>query len=389
MQVEPTFDAAQVRHMNDVSRMIAREVAAAGGWISFERYMELVLYAPGLGYYSAGAEKFGRDGDFITSPEVSELFGACVARQCAQVLAELQGGSILELGAGTGRLAVDVLTRLEDMGSLPARYSILEISADLRDRQRRLIGERIPHLRERVQWIDVPPVSPFDGLILANEVMDALPVARFRWHDAGCEELGVATPRGLPEWAARAGGAALQETCRGLAAGAGGWEDGYVSEYCPRLGEWAATMVRALRRGAVLWFDYGLPRAQYYLAERHEGTLICHLRHRAHANPFLYPGLQDISAWVDFTAAAEACDAAGCTLAGFTTQAHFLAGLGIDREMHRLANGDDGCFARLATQAKRLMLPGEMGEVFKAMAWTRRMPGPLSGFVLKDLRTSL
>ncbi len=379
----------ELRHGGRLHEFIAGEIAAAAGWISFERYMELALYAPGLGYYSAGARKLGAGGDFTTAPEVSSLFGACIARQCAEILGNLSTAAILEVGAGTGRLAVDVMSRLETLDCLPASYFILEVSADLRDRQRRLLRERIPWLLDRVRWLDGPPETSFDGVILANEVLDALPVARFRWHDVACEELGVRHADGRFEWSARPASPAMSASCRRLAAAAGGWDDGYVSEYCPRLGSWAQGIVQPLREGAVLWFDYGLPRPQYYLAERHEGTLICHFRQRAHADPFLRPGLQDISAWVDFTALAEACSDARFGLAGFTTQAHFLAGLGLDREMRAAAAGDDNRFARLAAEARQLMLPGEMGERFKVMAWTRGFDLPLKGFALRDLRHTL
>jgi SAM-dependent MidA family methyltransferase len=351
--------------------------------------MDLALYAPGLGYYSAGARKLGRDGDFTTAPEISPLFGACIAKQCDEVLCEIGGGSILEVGAGTGRLAVDTLARLETLGRLPVQYTILEVSADLRDRQYQLARRCVPHLLERISWLDAPPQDPFDGVILANEVLDALPVARFRWHETGCDEVGVALSDRDFGWSARPANPAMAETCRLLALAAGGWEGGYVSEYCPRLGTWARGVVQSLRRGAALWFDYGLPRSHYYLPERHDGTLICHFRQRAHENPFIHPGLQDISAWVDFTALAEACGPAGCELKGFTTQAYFLAGLGIDAEMRAIAGEDDNQFARLANQARRLMLPGEMGERFKAMAWTRGVERELSGFALQDLRHSL
>jgi SAM-dependent MidA family methyltransferase len=369
---------------------LTAEIADGGGWISFERYMELALYAPGLGYYSAGAHKLGEGGDFTTAPEMSGLFGACVARQCAEVLGELPGGCILEIGAGTGRLAVDVLRRLDALGCVPVRYLILEVSADLRDRQRRLIAAAAPHLAARVSWLDALPEAPLDAVILANEVLDALPVARFRWRADGCDELGVGVVDGAFAWSARPATAALTAACQRLAAAAvGGWDSGYVSEYCPRLQPWAGAVARSLARGAVLWFDYGLPRPQYYHPERHEGTLLCHFRQRALEDPFVNPGLQDITAWVDFTALAEAGRAADCEVAGFTTQALFLAGLGIDQEMRALADGDELSFARLANQARRLMLPGEMGERFKAMAWTRGLERELSGFALQDLRHTL
>lgn len=389
VQLDTPLRVEEMRHSQRVRALLAARIAANGGWLSFEHYMDAALYAPGLGYYSAGAHKFGDGGDFTTAPEISSLFGACVARQCAEVLRALGSGTILEIGAGTGQLAVDVLTRLDSLDCLPARYLILDVSADLRDRQRRLIQERLPQCAARVTWLDAPPDRAFDGVILANEVLDALPVARFRWHESGCEELGVACGADGFQWAPRVAPAAMTAICRRLEAAAGGWDDGYVSEYCPRLQPWTAAVARALGSGAVLWFDYGLPRPQYYLPERHEGTLMCHFRHRAHDDPFVHPGLQDITAWVDFTAVAEAGLAADCTLAGFTTQAFFLAGLGVDGEMQNLARDDEIYFARLADQARRLMLPGEMGERFKAMAWTRGIDVELSGFALQDLRHAL
>jgi SAM-dependent MidA family methyltransferase len=385
------------RHTLRVREAIAREIAAAGGWISFERYMDLALYEPGLGYYSAGARKLGAGGDFTTAPEISSLFGSCVAKQCAEVLSAVREGSILEVGAGSGRLAVDILSRLESLAQLPARYLILEVSADLKERQRTLLHAALPHLRDRVIWLDALP-EPFDGVILANEVLDALPVTRFRWDGTVFEELGVTFRDGAFSSAARTADPAMTDRCKALMANAmlsAGERQrtsvlgGYVSEYCPRLPSWARGIARSLRTGAVLWFDYGLPRGQYYLAERRDGTLLCHFRHRVHYDPFRYPGLSDITAWVDFTTVAEAAAAAGCELAGFTTQAYFLAGMHIDAEMRAFAGGDANRFARLANQARQLMLPGEMGERFKAMAWLRGLDLGLSGFALQDLRHTL
>ncbi len=388
-QREIMLNDTQVRHSARMLDYLAVQLAAADGWLSFERYMELVLYAPGLGYYSAGAHKFGADGDFTTAPEVSSLFGACVARQCAQVLDALGGGSILEIGAGSGRLAADVLSRLESLGRLPAGYSILEISADLRERQQRHLAQHLPHLLGRVHWLDEPPEQPFDGLILANEVLDALPVTRFRWYRDRVEEIGVVLDAGHLALGARPAGSQVAQAVQRLAGCGGAWDDGYVSEYCPRLTAWTQGVSGALRHGAALWFDYGLPRAQYYLPERHEGTLLCHFRHRASNDALLIPGLQDITAWVDYTLLAEASRTAGFTVAGFTTQSHFLAGLSIGQEMHNMAGDDANRFARLANQARQLMLPGEMGERFKAMAWLRGLDLPLSGFALQDLRHTL
>jgi SAM-dependent MidA family methyltransferase len=389
MPVEPALGDEELAHSARVRERLSGEIRDAGGWISFERYMEIALYAPGIGYYSAGARKLGTGGDFTTAPEISGLFGACVAQQCADVVGSFADASILEIGAGSGALAADVLSRLDALGRLPARYLILEVSADLRERQRRTLEARIPRLRHRIEWLDAPPSAAFDGVILANEVLDALPVARFRWHARHCEELGVRSADDRFVWAPRPASAALEEVCRGLEAGAGGWDDGYVSEYCPRLPAWTRAVTQALRGGIVLWIDYGLPRRSYYLRERRDGTLICHFRQRAHADPFLHPGLQDISAWVDFTLLAEAGTRAGFEVAGFATQAHFLAALGVDREMEYLAGADQTGFSRLADEARRLLLPGEMGERFKAMAWQRGSNAPLRGFALQDLRHTL
>jgi SAM-dependent MidA family methyltransferase len=382
--------AEAAEHSSRVREHITAKIHASGGWLSFEHFMDSALYAPGLGYYSGGARKLGAGGDFTTAPEVSRLFGACVAVQCAEILPALgNDASILEIGAGSGRMAADILGRLESLNRLPERYLILEISADLRERQQELLQKRLPHLLDRVQWLEGPPPGPFDGIILANEVLDALPVARFRWHAAGVEEMGVIFEDGRFAWAARAASGALASSCRELFAASDGWADGYVSEYCPRLPAWIDGVTRALRTGVVLWFDYGLPRAQYYLAERHDGTLLCHFQHRLSEDPFANIGLQDITAWVDFTRVAEGCSAANLEVAGFTTQAHFLAASGIDREMQRAAGGDEGLFARLANQARQLMMPGEMGERFKAMACVRGVDVPLAGFALLDLRHTL
>jgi len=384
-----TPDDAAAEHSALARAHLMSRINAAGGWLSFERFMDLALYAPAFGYYSGGAKKLGADGDFTTAPEVSRLFGACVAVQCAEILSELHLGRVLEIGAGSGRLAADILARLETEGRLPERYSILEISADLRARQRAYLEQRLPHLIARVHWLDRPPEHPFEGVILANEVLDALPVARFRWNNGVVDEMGVAIRGEEFIWAARPATAAMTRISNELSTRGDRWDEGYTSEYCPRMSAWVKSVTQPLARGAVLWFDYGLPRAQYYLPERRDGTLVCHYRHRMSSDPFVHIGLQDITAWVDFTRVAEAGRDAGLELAGFTTQAHFLAALEIDREMRLAAAGDENLFARLANQARQLLLPGEMGERFKVMACLRALDMPLSGFKLLDLRHTL
>ncbi len=389
--------------------MIRERAAASGGWLSFERFMELALYAPGLGYYSAGSVKIGTGGDFVTAPEVSDLFSRCVARQCAAVLART-GGEILELGAGTGRMAATILESLREAGMLPARYAILEVSADLADRQRARI-ERLPAvLRERVVWLDRLPETPLHGIVLANEVLDALPFQRFLLRAGEMRELGVAVQADSFVWreaptqlgaeprppAGRTWSAAAPAPGDdALPAGAAALlrelpfalPEGYISEICPRVAPWIAGVGDCIGQGVLLLFDYGLPRSHYYHPQRTHGTLRCHFKQRAHDDPFINVAVQDITAWVDFTRVAEAAVAAGLEVSGFATQAAFLLGTGI--EMLTVAAAGATEQARLAGEARRLLLPGEMGEAFKVMALSRNLPGPLIGFAHQDLRPSL
>jgi SAM-dependent MidA family methyltransferase len=397
----PPLSAAERAHSAAVAALIGEELRAAGGWLPFERFMELALYAPGLGYYSAGSTKIGPGGDFVTAPEVSDLFGRCLARQCAEIL-RATGGDILELGAGTGSLAATLLTELAAQGALPERYAILEVSADLAARQRARLAQLPPALYERVAWLERLPERPLTGVMLANEVADALPFRRVRFGERGLREVGVALASSGAGAAransAGAGGgpvcfreqlhapdAALAQACAGiLAALPAPLPAGYSSEVCLRLTPWIATLGACLERGVLLLCDYGLPRRHYYHPQRVRGTLRCHFRQRAHEDPFINVGMQDITAWVDFTRAAEAAAAAGLKLRGFATQAALLLALGIERFVADAA--DDIQRTRLAGEAHRLMLPGEMGESFKAMALSRDFDAPLAGFALQDLR---
>ena len=384
----PALSADEERHSEAVAALIRTELAAAGGWLSFERFMELALYAPGLGYYSAGSWKLGSGGDFVTAPEVSELFGRCVAAQCAQVL-RATGGQILELGAGTGALAAAILGALDAEGVLPERYAILEVSGDLAARQRARLELLAPHLRARVAWLEQLPQTPLTGVVLANEVADALPVRRFGLRGGTVQELGVAlsvsgalhTAEGPPD-------AALAQACAALfGTPPRSLPEGYTSEVNLRIAPWIATLAGCLERGVVLLFDYGLPRSHYYHAQRVAGTLRCHFRQRAHDDPFINLGVQDITAWVDFTRVAEAATLAGLEVSGFATQAAFLLALGLERIV--AAAPDAVSRARLAGEARRLVMPEEMGEAFKAMALARGYAAPLEGFTLQDLRRSL
>jgi len=384
----PPLSPEERRHSRSLAGLIRAQLAAAGGWLSFERFMELALYAPGLGYYSAGSVKIGVGGDFVTAPEVSDLFNRCVARQCAEILTAT-GGEILELGAGTGRMAATVLTALAAQGVLPQRYAILEVSADLAARQRARLAQLPPQLRERVVWLERLPETPLRGVMLANEVADALPCRRFTWRDGAVRELGVALAAAGEDVAFRdqsvAADAALVRACEGLLASLeGGLPEGYVSEVCLRVEPWVATLGKCLERGALLLSDYGLPRRHYYHRQRIAGTLRCHFKQRAHDDPYINLGLQDITAWVDFTRVAEAALAADLTVSGFATQTAFLLASGLDGFVAEAADGVER--ARLAGEARRLLMPEEMGEAFKFMALTRGYDSALSGFALQDLR---
>jgi SAM-dependent MidA family methyltransferase len=381
----PALSAAEARHSRALTAVIAARVAEAGGWLSFERFMELALYAPGLGYYSAGAQKLGRGGDFVTAPEVSDLFGRCVARQCAAVLAA-SGGGILELGAGTGRMAAAVLSALAAAHALPQRYAILEVSADLAERQRAQLAGLPPQLRERVVWLTRLPPPGFKGVILANEVADALPCARFTWRAGALRELGVALDEsGAPHEATAAPGAPLERACAALFEELPGpLPEGYVSEVCLRVAPWIASLADILGQGALMLFDYGLPQRHYYHPQRTGGTLRCHFKQRVHEDPYINLGVQDITAWVDFTRVAQAARGAGLRVSGFATQTAFLLATGLEEEVGAATNDVER--ARLAGEARRLIMPEEMGEAFKVMGLTRGLQAPLAGFALQDLR---
>ncbi|MGC4029532.1 MAG: SAM-dependent methyltransferase [Steroidobacteraceae bacterium] len=376
-------------HAARLRRHIAGRIAAAGGWLPFDEYMQCALYEPGLGYYSAGARKLGAAGDFTTAPEMSALFGRCLARHCAAVLEATGDGDVLELGAGSGRLAFDVLTAMHAAGCPPQRYLILEVSADLRERQQSLLATLPGDLAARVSWVDGPPRAPWRGALLANEVLDALPVECFVWRAGVLLERGVSLDQdGGFMWSERPASATLCAEVQRLGADAQmPWPEGYASELCRRAGPWIGAVTQTMERGIALFIDYGLPRREYYHPQRGGGTLRCHYRQRAHEDPFAHPGMEDITAWVDFTRVAEAADEAGLEVLGFCTQAPLLLGLGIEAEI--AAASDERTRLQRAGEARRLMMPEEMGESFKAMALGRDCDVPLAGFALQDLRRRL
>ena len=392
-------------HAERVARMLAARIDAAGGWLDFAQYMTLALYAPGLGYYSAGAAKFGAAGDFVTAPEISDLFAQVLADAFVPLFAAAGARRVLELGPGTGRFAGTVLRELAEQAALPEEYLLLEVGADLRERQPARVRELAGEAAARAHWLGSLP-ERFAGVVFGNEVLDALPCERFLLRGGEAWRLGVvrarsATPQAAPGFAwqarradgSRDGDAAFVAALEPrLAPLRDALPEGYVGELQPAIGPWIAALGAMLERGAVLLADYGLPRRHYYHPQRVEGGLRAHYRHRAHDDPFLHPGLTDLSAWVDFTAVAEAADAADLEVAGFTTQAALLLGGGVEARLAAAMEGaDEARRARLAHGARQLLLPGEMGEAVKVMLLTRGLGAQAlpAGFSLLDLRGSL
>jgi SAM-dependent MidA family methyltransferase len=368
-------DHGALAHSARLAAMVREQIAANGGSIPFSRFMELALYAPGLGYYSAGATKFGPEGDFVTAPELGPVFAACTAEAVAPVLQQLGPSALFfELGGGTGAFAQTALQRLLELDALPERYLILEPSAQLRERQRERLQQRLPPmLFELVEWLDGPLPHDWTGVLFANEVLDALPTPRFAI-DGGLvyEEHVIVEGDGFAR-TLRPADAFLEQAVRHLERRIGRtFADGYRSEVLPQLPYWIQAVSGGLTRGALLFVDYGYARGEFYLPERDDGTLRAFSRHRVHGDPLIWPGLQDITASVDFTALAEAGVGAGFDLAGYCSQSSFLLGNGLAGVLERIERIDDERERlRCHNEVKRLTLPTEMGERFQVMGFEK------------------
>jgi SAM-dependent MidA family methyltransferase len=380
----PAPSAAEQAISNALAERIRCEIDAHDGVIDFSRFMELALYAPGLGYYSAGRQKFGAAGDFVTAPELGALFARCLAQPCAQVLTVLGGADILEAGAGSGALAADLLRELEALDSLPRNYFILELSAELRARQAQTLKLKVPHLFDRAHWLETFPAKGFRGVVFANELLDAMPVERFRMTAAGLRQLQVGWKENHFVWRERSADVALQRRVGALCL-----PEHYTSEINLHAEAWVGSIADRLTEGVVLLVDYGFPRAEFYHPQRAGGTLMCHYRHRAHADPLIGVGLQDITAHVDFTAIAEAGRATGLELLGYTSQASFLLDCDLEKILSASDPNDVRAHLALTRQIKKLTLPQEMGELVKVMALGRGLNMPLAGFRRQDRRARL
>lgn len=379
----PTPSPDAIAHSERLSELIHHDIATQGGWIPFSRFMELALYAPGLGYYTAGARKFGEAGDFITAPELSTLFGRTLAKQLIEVM-QASTPHILELGAGSGKLALDILTELEKRDALPESYSILEVSADLRERQQTLIQECLPHLAGRVQWLDALPEN-ISGAVIGNEVLDALPVHLVYWSERRILERGVSSNGATFMWQDRIPeNTALLDLAQNLAV-----PDDYLSEISLAARGLIASLSERIDKGAMIFIDYGFGSAEYYHPQRSRGTLMCHYRHHSHDDPFYLLGLQDITAHVDFTAIAEAAIDHGAHFLGYTSQAHFLINNGVTDLLSEVSPEDVRAYAPLSSQLQKLTSPAEMGDLFKVIALGKGLEQPLAGFLRGDMSRRL
>lgn len=374
----PALDASAQQHSEAVVAHIRQQIQLQGGWISFADYMQMALYTPHLGYYSGDANKFGHTGDFVTAPEISPLFAHSVANQVSQVLADC-GGDVLELGAGTGKLAIGIMQRLSALGQLPDHYYILDVSANLCERQRQNLQHSLPEaVFSRIHWLETLPAS-FKGVVIGNEVLDAIPAHIVHWQHGQWLERGV-TFEQVFVWHDRP----LHDVSLVEAIDTSQLPDGYVTEISPAGQGLIASLAAMLQQGLILLLDYGFPAREYYHPQRSQGTLMCHFQHYAHDDPLIYPGLQDITAHVNFTTMAETALAQGLSCAGYTSQAQFLMNCGILQMLEAILPEDNARYLPMVAAVQKLLSPAEMGELFKVLALSKGLDQPLLGFLQGD-----
>ena len=386
----PSPDSKAQSHSEKLSAYIKKMIDRHGGSIGFDEYMDLVLYQQDLGYYSSGNQKFGPRGDFVTAPEISPLFSKCLASQCAQILGDFEDPCILEIGAGTGTMAKDLLLVLEKSNSLPEKYFIFEISSDLKLKQQKLLKQYIPRYIDRIIWIDSLPERKFNGLVLANEVLDALPVKRFKKESDLFKEVKVSFTGNDFYWVDAPASHELTNALEKI-------EDellkpfpeNYCSEININLKIWLDSIQSVMGKGVILFIDYGYSMSDYYHPERSDGNLLCYYRHHVHDDPFFYPGLQDITTSVDFTSVAKNAEEIGLNISGYTNQSYFLISCGLDDLVPDMSLLNTKSQTQISKELRTLLMPDEMGERFKFMALTKKYNKELLGFSKIDQRNQL
>jgi SAM-dependent MidA family methyltransferase len=383
----PTPSADEVEQSKKLSDVIMQEIVQAGGWIDFEQYMQLALYYPGLGYYSGGAQKFGGEGDFITSPEISPLFAQVLAQPFCALLKKNPRMKLIEFGAGSGKLAADLLLALEALEQLPDEYLIIELSAELQQRQQRTLQQKAPHLSARVNWLSCLPETPVDAIVIANEVLDAMPVKRFCIKNQQLELSGVEIRQGSLQLSYKKADEQTQALISSRLSFNPDVE--YSSEMNCHIKPWMKSLSHCINKGAVYLIDYGYPRSEYYSEDRHMGTFLGYYRHRSIDAPLWYPGLQDLTAFVDFTEVAEAAIENGFDVDGFTSQGNFLINAGLAEVVEKTQTTTEIQRLQLLQQMKTLSLPGEMGERFKVMGLSKSLDENVPGFEIRDFRYRL
>ncbi len=384
----PPASEIALAHSRSLQALIRDHIQASGGWIPFDQFMNLALYAPGKGYYSSGATKLGSAGDFVTAPEISSLFGRTLAQQVLQISQQIKHAAILEFGAGSGKLALDLLLELERSDALPEKYFILEVSAELRQRQQTLFTHKAPHLVHLIEWLEELP-DQFAGTILANEVLDAMPVHIVKWDNNVLFERGVRWQNNQFSWQDRPmNNTELDHIVSQLTPQINPDNNltySYVSEINLTASHFMYSLTSILQQGVILLIDYGFGRSEYYHPQRNQGTLMCHYRHHTHDDPFYLPGLQDITSHVDFSAITQAAENTGLPLLGYTTQAYFLINCGITEILAQTPAEDTRNFLPQSSQLQKLISPTEMGELFKVIAFGKYFPEPLIGFSAGDM----
>ena len=386
----PIPDSEAKFHSQKLSKYIKQIIDEKGGSIGFDEYMNLALYQPNLGYYNSSTQKFGTEGDFVTAPQISTIFSKCLASQCTQILEDFKNPIILEIGAGTGIMAKDLLLDLEKHNSLPEKYLILEISEDLKSRQQNLLKQSIPQYIDNIVWLDSLPKKKFNGLIIANEVLDALPVKRFKKESNLFKEVKVTSINNNFHWVDTLVCDELKIFLENIERKL---SKTFVEDYCSEINIglkiWLDSLQSVMNKGVILLVDYGYSMSDYYHPSKFDGNLLCHYRHYAHNDPFFYPGLQDITASVDFTSVAEYAEEIGLNLNGYTNQTYFLFSCGLENLVPNMDLLDMRLQTEVSQELRTLIMPDEMGERFKFMALTKEYNRDLLGFSKMNQKNQL